>query len=289
MLFQSRVCIRTASLLPSTLLLLLLMVYGMCASAWGMDWLESCSPHEIDTYLALAEASELVYDDSQPGLTSTPSGCVALVKEDARGNLIIAFRGSMLGDRNPKHPFSSFGGANMKRNYRDWVATNLKQTAGFLPRQYTEAATLVEELLAKHPLDKKVYVTGHSKGGGAAAYAFIAAFISPNVETEALDRMRAVTFNAAVVREQNWRRLFRSVPGKRGNLSAEPPANCIDALFMQDDPVSKIASAEERKYIRRICIVPTTAIAPTAQHGIGTVISEMKKQRNKTRQMSRRR
>lgn len=258
--------------------LLLAIVWYVCpasSSAVGEDGLAGCKTGELRLYLALAEACEDAYDDSQSGLESTPSGCVALVRTDHVGNLIIAFRGSMLGDRNPKHRFSSFGGANIRRNYRDWVATNLKQTAGFLPRQYVEAAELVEEHILEHPVDKLVFITGHSKGGGAATYAFVGANLSSAVSREQAERMRCVTFNAAVVREQNWRRLYRR-PGRESDApQREPLRNSIRALCMRDDPVSKIAMSEERAYVRRMIITPTSDLTANEQHGIRVIIDEL--------------
>lgn len=256
-------------------ILLMITWFGSAGPAAGADGLAQCELPELRLYLALAQASETAYDDSQPGLENTPSGCVALVREDNDGNLVIAFRGSLLGDRNPKHRFSNLGGANIRRNYRDWAATNLKQVTGFLPRQYVEAAALVEERVRSHPADKLVFVTGHSKGGGAAAYAFVAASLSPEVSRKQAARMRCVTFNAAVVREQNWRRLHRRLEEGVDISRKEPPAGSILSLCMRDDPVSKIAASEERPYVRRIVITPTTERTATEQHGIGVVIAEL--------------
>lgn len=262
--------------LPNILLMIVWCAWLASASlATGADGLAQCELPELRLYLALARASEAAYGDSQPGLESTPSGCVALIREDDDGNLVIAFRGSLLGDRNPKHRFSNLGGANIRRSYRDWAATNLKQVTGFLPRQYVEAASLVEEHARRHPADKLVYVTGHSKGGGAAAYAFVAACLSPKVSRKQAARLRCVTFNAAVVREQNWRRLHRRLEVDADLSRKEPPAGSILSLCMRDDPVSKIAASEERPYVRRIVMTPTMERTPTEQHGIGVVTDEL--------------
>lgn len=244
---------------------------------FGADTLNACSPAEVRLYLALARASELAYDDNQSDLEKTPSGCVALVREDAEGNLIIAFRGSMLRDRTPRHRFSDFGGENVRRTYRDWVATNLKQTAGFLPRQYVEAASVVEKFVRQHPVDRLVYITGHSKGGGATAYAFVAASVSADVSERQARRMRCVTFNAAVVREQNWRRLLRRLKGDAAAAEKEIPSGSILSLVMRDDPVSKIAASEERRYVKRVYMDSTTDLTPNEQHGIRVIIDELEK------------
>lgn len=156
------------------------------------------------------------------------------------------------------------------------MATNLKQSTGFLPRQYVEAASLVEEHVRRHPPAKLVYVTGHSKGGGAAAYAYVAAGLSSAVTAEQAGRLRCVTYNAAVVREQNWRRLFRSLGRGAGRSGREPAAGSIRALVMQDDPVSKIAASEERNYVKRIGIRPTSSRGAREQHGIEAVIDEIR-------------
>lgn len=261
------------SILLAFLFLLPVPAGGMSAA----ESLDDCGAAEVNLYLALARASEMAYDDSQPGLEETPSGCVALVREEADGSLIIAFRGSMLRDRNPEHAFSDLGGANVRRAYRDWVATNLKQTAGFLPRQYVEAAAVVEAHVREHPVDKPVYVTGHSKGGGAATYAFIAAGISPNVPGKKVLRMRCVTFNAAVVKEQNWRRLFRRPKGETPVPETKLSAGSVHALVMADDPVSRIAASEERRYVKRIVIAPSPGLTPNEQHTIRAVINELEK------------
>lgn len=241
--------------------------------ARGAEDLDEFGPDELRLFLALATASERAYDDTLPGLVRTRAGCVALVEENSRGDLVIAFRGSMLGDRNPKHRFSNLGGANIRRNYRDWAATNLKQATGFLPRQYVEAAALLEERVREHPVDKLVYVTGHSKGGGAATYAAVAASLALATIPELTGRMRVVTFNAAVVREQNWRRLLR----RREAEHAVMPRDSILALVMRDDPVSQIAQREERGFVRRVVIEPSAQLTPYDQHGIGVVIDEIER------------
>lgn len=253
-------------------LLVITLLFGFPLRAPGAEGLGDFSPAQLRAYWDLAVACEQAYDDGQPDLVVTPAGCAALMREDERGNLVVAFRGSMLGDRNPKHPFSNLGGRNVRRNYRDWVATNLKQTTGFLPRQYVEAAELVAECLRTHPVDKYVLVTGHSKGGGAATYAAVAARLADGVLAEQAERMRVVTFNAAVVREQNWRRLFRRVEERTDEASIDTPERSILAFVMADDPVSKIGRDEERRYVRRVVIEPPGELAPMEQHAIRAVI-----------------
>jgi Lipase (class 3). len=259
--------------------LLVAVALASSGSAGAADGLDSARPAELDLFLALAVACEQAYGDSPEGLIVTPSGCALRTHVDRYGNLIIAFRGSMIGDRNPRHPFSSFGGANMRRNYRDWAATNLKQAFGFLPRQHTDAIPVLEELILNHPPGKYVFVTGHSKGGGAATYASVAVRYSERLSPEHLRRVRTVTFNASVVREQNWRRFFRRLESDVDMAEREPPAGSILALCMRDDPVSRITAGEERNYVRRITIAPSAVLTPNEQHGIQVVIDELEKRR----------
>ncbi|MCC8165675.1 MAG: hypothetical protein LIQ31_05905, partial [Planctomycetes bacterium] len=156
--FQKR-CGTAAATLRAAVLTVLIVIAAAPFPVCAADSIDDCSRSELAYYHYLATLSELAYDDAQPGLETTPSGCVALVREEADGAVVIAFRGSMLGDRTPSHPFSNLGGAVIRRNYRDWVATNLKQTAGFLPRQYTEAAALVKRRLLAADSGGPVFIT----------------------------------------------------------------------------------------------------------------------------------
>ncbi len=95
--------------------------------------------------------------------------------------------------------------------------------------------------------------------------------------------MRCVTFNAAVVKEQNWRRLFRSLDRAADSAGKEPAADTIQALVMADDLVSKIGAAEERRYVQRIRIDPAAALAPQEQHGIRVIIEELERRLHRYR------
>lgn len=271
-----------AAIFPFTRFFIHLAAAVCALVAWpvfavGANSLDDCDQADLKLYFSLAVMAEQAYDESQSGLEQTPSGCVALIRKDADGNLVIAFRGSMLGDRKPKHRFSNLGGANIRRNYRDWVATNLKQATGFLPRQYVEAASLVEGHVRNHPTDKQVYITGHSKGGGAAAYAYVAVRLSPTLSTDQVRRMRCITFNAAVVKERNWRRLFRRLSPNADIAEREPAAGSIEAVVMAEDPVSRIGASEERQYVKRISITPAADLTPNEQHGIHVVLNEIRR------------
>lgn len=230
---------------------------------------------EARLFLHLARMSRESYEDS-PGIVTTPAGCVALVREYADGNLVVAFRGSMMGDRDPdRKPFSNLGGKIMRRNYRDWVATNLKQVTGFLPRQYVEAAELLLEQIRLHPEAKHVYVTGHSKGGGAAEYAAVNAWLSR--DDGDLPPVTTVTFNAAVVRERNWRRLYRthSEESVRNLRGGDAPS--VTAVFVRGDPVSDIARDERPSFSRTVELVPTEDLSAGERHGIDSVIQALER------------
>lgn len=79
-----------------------------------------------------------------------------LTKKDVAGNVtevVIAFRGTQF------------------TNWRDWT-DNAKQVANFTPRQYKQAAALLEAVLSSEDYkDAKVVCTGHSLGGGLVTYA----------------------------------------------------------------------------------------------------------------------
>ncbi len=262
-----------AAFAVTVLTVLFLSAIGYAALA--ADSIDDCSRAELALYHHLARLSELAYDDAQPGLETTPSGCVALVREEADGAVVIAFRGSMLGDRTPSHPFSNLGGAVIRRNYRDWVATNLKQTAGFLPRQYTEAAALVKRHLLAGDSATPVYITGHSKGGGAATYAYVSVRLDADVPPEQAARLRCITFNAAVVREQNWRRLEREHRRTPDPASRRPADGAITAIVMADDPVSKIAASEERTWVGRVVVDSSIERSAAEQHAVRAIIEEL--------------
>lgn len=256
------------------LLVLLAAAFGRWAAAQEHTLPEG----ELRLFLALAELSREAYDDGAEGLSVTPSGCVALVREVGRGAVVIAFRGSMLADRDPdRKPFSNLGGKVVRRNYRDWVATNLKQVAGFLPRQYLEAAEVVREQIRLHPDATRIYVTGHSKGGGAAEYAAVDAWLALGAKSEGQPRIVAVTFNAAVVRERNWRRLYRTHSAEAVRKLREGRAPDSVAVVMRDDPVSKIAAREREDFTRIVELEPSRQLSAGEQHGIDVVIEELKR------------
>ncbi len=178
---------RASVLFPG--LAIVLIAAFLSSAAFTGETIDQCQPAELEQYLALAYASEKAYDDAQPDLETTPSGAAALIYEDAGGNLVIAFRGSMLADRKPKHRFSSFGGANICRNYRDWVATNFKQTTGFCQGNMWKAPLLPKSAFA--PIQR------------------ISWSISPDIPRE-----------GEWLRMRMWQPVFVSQQSRRGNCAA---------------------------------------------------------------------
>lgn len=232
---------------------------------------------DLDYYLFLAKASQLAYEDAPDGLVETESGCVALLLQNGGGDVAVAFRGSVVGDRQKRHPFSSLGGRAVRQTYRDWAATNLKQVTGFLPRQYLEAAEIVAKQAAALPVDKRLYVTGHSKGGGAAEFAVVAAHLNPDLSSAQKERIHCVTFNAAVVAAMNWKRLQRQYPRSDmeavRRLLAEPGK--LVAVSMAGDLVSRIGAGEDPAFGTRLLIPPHEEMSALAQHDIATVVFEI--------------
>lgn len=232
---------------------------------------------DLEYYLFLAEASQLAYEDAPDGLVETPSGCVALLLQNGDGDVAVAFRGSVVGDRQKRHPFSSLGGRAVRQTYRDWAATNLKQATGFLPRQYLEAAELVAKQAAELSVDKRLYVTGHSKGGGAAEFAAVAAHLNPDLSAAQKKRIHCVTFNAAVVAATNWKRLQRQYP--RSDMEAVrrllgEPGKLV-AVSVAGDPVSRFGADEQPAFGTRLAIPPHEDMPALQRHDIATVISEI--------------
>ncbi|MCD8139103.1 MAG: hypothetical protein LUE17_04880 [Planctomycetaceae bacterium] len=236
-----------------------------------------CSDAELEYFLSLAEESRLSYLDDQEGVTMMTNGLAALVTEHGDGDVVIAFQGSVIGDRQKRHPFSSLGGAAIRQTYRDWVTTNLKGATGFLPRQYTEAAEFVARQAADLPATTTIHLTGHSKGGAAAEYALVAALINPDLTAEQKARINCTTFNGAVVQANTWERLFRR--HRRADAGAMREAllqpGRMTAVVMEDDPVSGLGAGETPRHGRRVVVPAAGGQGALAQHGIETVILEL--------------
>ncbi|MCD8351729.1 MAG: hypothetical protein LUC93_14065 [Planctomycetaceae bacterium] len=237
----------------------------------------TCSDAELEYFLFLAEESRLSYLDDQEGVTMMTNGLAALVTHHGEDDVVIAFRGSIIGDRQKRHPFSSLGGAAIRQTYRDWVTTNLKGATGFLPRQYTEAAEFVARQATDLPVTTTIHLTGHSKGGAAAEYALVAALINPDLTAEQKDRINCTTFNGAVVQAGTWERLFRR--HRRADAGAMREAllhpGRMTAVVMEDDPVSGLGAGETPRHGRRVVVPATGGQGALAQHGIETVITEL--------------
>ncbi len=270
----------------SRLLPLLLWALFFSANAHsGTTRSPAPTPQEWDFFLRAAHAAQRAYDDEPAGLEQTPAGCIARVSTDAAGTLTIAFRGSLLTDRTKKGRFSTFGGATWRRNYRDWAATNLKQTAGFLPRQYLEAAELVRDIMLAQPAGTNLILTGHSKGGGAALYAAASVCIEPEVRAH-IGSLRVITFNGAVIHPRNWRRLYRlhAIEPDAAHNAIQQNAHYY-SLVMRDDPVSKIGGEERADFENVIVLAPAPDDVPALQqHGIDAVIDALHRQIGNTMQ-----
>ncbi len=237
------------------------------------------TPQDWDAFFQAAHAAQRAYDDEPAGLEQTPAGCIARVSSDLTGTVTIAFRGSLLTDRSKKGRFSTFGGATWRRNYRDWAATNLKQTAGFLPRQYLEAADLVRDIMLAQPAGTNLILTGHSKGGGAALYAAASVCIEPEVRAR-IGSLRVITFNAAIIHPRNWRRLYRlhAIEPDAAEQAIRQNAQYY-SLVMRDDPVSKIGGDERADFENVIVLAPAPDDLPALQqHGIEAIIDALRKQ-----------
>lgn len=245
--------------------------------------INACTEEALTLYLYLAEYSSRVYGIDEDELVVGPHGCAALVEMDEHNNLIIAFRGSV----NPiirrvRH-------ATMQarylvdllrlRRYQDWFQTNILQGLGFLPAQYIDAAELIVDEISKHPTANKIFITGHSKGGGIAEAAAAVAWLDEDIPADVKQRIMAVTFNAAVVHLNNWRILYKeSDPALvKAYLAGDVPK--VDAVIMRDDIVPKIRwrNRRLRPFVNLVVIDPSEWIWPADQHSIAVVIDELKR------------
>ena len=95
--------------------------------------------------------------------------------------LVLAFRGS----------------EDLRYNSNDWVTTNVLQGTTGVSEQYRQARLITEKVIShyKSP-NKKLYLTGHSLGGGLASYAHISPKIHPSIEA-------TYTYNSAALHFTN--------------------------------------------------------------------------------------
>lgn len=244
----------------------------------------NCVPKELaELYLYLAKYSSLTYQVPEEELIVAKYGCAVLVRMDADNNLIIAFRGSV-------SPFINRATIQAQylvdllrlRRYQDWFQTNVLQSLGFLPAQYMEAAELIVEILQEYPNASRIYITGHSKGGGVAEAAATVAWLSPHVPDELKKRIMAVTFNAAVIHAHNWKK-FKKYYSKEDPVRYEAylhgDAPRVDAVIMRDDVVPKIRWRDRRlkPFVNLVVISPTERMRTAHQHSIAVVIAELEK------------
>lgn len=255
---------------------------GTSSAAHLREWMsvDACSRDLQRLYLKLAEYSMKTYHVPEEEMIVATNGCAALVEMDDRNNLIVAFRGSVIPvyDR-ALQPAKELIRLMRLRSYQDWFQTNVRQSMGYLPAQYTEAAQLLVDQMLKHPYASRVFVTGHSKGGGLAEYAATAAWLSSYLPATLKERLYVATFNGAVVTAKNWAALESQVspfllePFKRGN------APRIDAVIMRDDFVPKVDWRDRRlrPFVNLVIINPIRDIWATQQHSIAAVIEELKR------------
>lgn len=263
-------------------LCLIIITPTLCAAQNARDRisLDDCPPDLIRLYLSLAQYSSLAYKTPERELAVSPGGCVAMVLQDYENNLIIAFRGSVIPDEYARqNPDSPHGVVMRLRAIQDWLETNLTQFFGQMPVQYIEAADLAVQVILRHPNANRIFITGHSKGGGQAEFATAAAWLATDIPPQVKSRIMGVTFNAAVVREMNWQRLydFADDPLVDHYLQGNTPR--VDAVIMRDDIVPKMSSIERHPppFLNLVVIEPITDRWPADQHSLSVVIEELEK------------
>lgn len=242
--------------------------------------INDCPPELVQLYLYLAHAAKAVYDEPEETHIATEGGCVARVRVDEAGNLVVAFRGSVMPPDSDDHNLDPILRELARlRSRQDWLQTNIRQAFGLMPRQYIEAMDVLIDVLRRHQNANRIYITGHSKGGGEAEFATVAAWLSPDVPDHVKTRMTTVTFNGAVVNELNWRRLYELFHPMTVDAYLRGRVPRLDAVIMRDDIVPKIDSSERHPYpfVGLVVIDPTWDIWIPQQHSIRTVIAELER------------
>ncbi len=267
-------------LMPA-LFLTVLGCCGMLDHAHANETLDSCPEWERRYFLSLAQFAQAAYMDNQPGLVKTASGCVALVASDSEGNTTIAFRSAPRAKQlQPVTPSSSAAKnlRRLKQAYKNWADSNIKHAAGVDSKLYTEAAALVLRHLRRLPDQRRLFVTGHSTGGGLAEYAVVAIHANQSVSTQLKSRLFCITFNPVIVRSLNWEKLFRAQPNVPDELRQTliRPGKLV-AVTLSTDPFSYIAAADRGFFGRNVVIEPQGTVAIDQEHAIETIINELNK------------
>ena len=119
---------------------------------------------------------------------------------------------------------------------QDWVV-DAHQGGGGTPKQYLYGAELLSEVRRSFP-DSKIIVTGHSLGGGIAAYS--------TVQLSNPGQLRCVTFNAAGISSMtllalpkdsiaNAAKLITNIRSKGDPVSAIPGTQLVGEIFEVDN------------------------------------------------------
>lgn len=147
--------------------------------------------------------------------------------EDAKG---VGFGARLSRPENDHAIVVAFRGSNAPGEdehwMQDWVV-DAQQGGGGTPQQYLYGAELLSEVRRAFP-DANLIVTGHSLGGGIAAYSTI------NIADPS--RITCVTYNAAGISSLTLRQLPAEV--------ASNAAKCVSNVRSKGDPVSAIPGTQ---------------------------------------------
>lgn len=235
------------------------------------DLLSNYSAADIKRYLEYALLAEESYGGDtarNSQILKTESGNHILITTDNNGDVVIAFKGTSLPSKGElatlgvisatefvakkmlplpvktlassvsiPSPTAQYAG-NMQ-SVKD-MAANVQQYLGKIPKQYEEGVAVVSHIVANYPPEKKITVIGHSKGGGQALYASVAASMAVN-STDKVSRVNTVVFNPAVINDMNWVKLINQSANEIGMKEVASRLGYqseIMSISMDGDPVS---------------------------------------------------
>ena len=146
-----------------------------------------------------------------------------LSRQEKGDEVVVAFRGSNAPGED-------------EHWMQDWVV-DAHQGGGGTPKQYLCGAELLSEVRRSFP-DSKIIVTGHSLGGGIAAYS--------TVQLSDPGQLRCVTFNAAGISSitllalpkdtvANAAKLITNIRSKGDPVSAIPGTQLVGEIFEVDN------------------------------------------------------
>ena len=157
--------------------------------------------------------------------------------EDAKG---VGFGARLSRPENDHTVVVAFRGSNAPGEdehwMQDWVV-DAKQGGGGIPKQYLYGAELLSEVRRAFP-DANLIVTGHSLGGGIAAYS--------TVQLSDPGQLRCVTFNTAGISSitllalpkdtvANAAKLITNIRSKGDPVSAIPGTQLVGEIFEVDN------------------------------------------------------